>query len=86
MIPTVAREDSLDWKDLSADEICGRILPKVKSGSILLFHTDKENTHEALPMVIKSLKADGFEFTTVSDLIYKGDYLIDANGEQYSIE
>ena len=71
---------------MSADEICNRIIPKVKSGSILLFHTDKENTHEALPMVIKSLKADGFEFTTVGELIYKGNYSIDANGEQYLSE
>lgn len=82
-IPTVASEDSLDWKDLSAEEICSRIIPKVKSGSILLFHTDKENTHKALPMVIKSLKASGFEFVPVSDLIHKENFAIDANGEQY---
>lgn len=77
--------DSLDWKDLSADEICSRILPKVKCGSILLFHTDKENTHSALPSIIKSLKAEGYEFVTVSNLIYKENYDIDANGEQYLV-
>ena len=29
--------DSLDWKDLSADEIYKRVVPKVKPGAIVLF-------------------------------------------------
>ena len=30
--------DSLDWKNLTADEICKRVTEKVKPGSIVLFH------------------------------------------------
>lgn len=58
------------------------MLKNVKSGSILLFHNDLENTTEALPDILKSLKKDGFELVTVKDLIYPDNYTIDANGRQ----
>lgn len=32
--------DSLDWKDLPADEIAQRVLRRVKSGSVVLFHNN----------------------------------------------
>lgn len=35
---------------------------------------------------MQALKDKGFEFVTVSDLIYKEDYTIDANGEQSAVE
>jgi len=74
--------DSIDWKKPSADQIKKRVLKNVKSGSILLFHNDLENTTEALPDILKSLKSQGFELVTVKDLIYPDNYTIDANGRQ----
>ncbi len=74
--------DSIDWKKPSADQIKKRVLKNVKSGSILLFHNDLENTTEALPDILKSLKSQGFEFVTVKELIYPDNYTIDANGRQ----
>ncbi len=53
-----------------------------RSGSILLFHNDLENTTKALPVLLKQLEEKGFEFVTVSELIYDEDYTIDANGRQ----
>ena len=53
-----------------------------RSGSILLFHNDLENTTEALPVLLKQLEEKGFEFVTVSELIYPENYTIDANGRQ----
>ena len=33
-------------------------------------------------MLIKNIRLQGFEITTVSDLIYKEDYIINNNGIQ----
>lgn len=74
--------DSIDWKKPSADQIKKRVLKNVKSGSILLFHNDLENTTEALPDILKTLKSQGYEFVPVSELIYADNYTIDANGRQ----
>lgn len=57
----------------------------VKSGSIVLFHNDLENTTEALPQVLEQLSQKGFEFVPVSELIYTENYTIDPNGMQVPI-
>ncbi|TZE81748.1 polysaccharide deacetylase family sporulation protein PdaB [Calorimonas adulescens] len=75
--------DSLDWKGLSADAMADRILPKVKEGSIVLFHNDGEHTPEVLPTVLNELKERGYSFVTVSELIYKDNYYIDHRGMQH---
>ena len=75
--------DSLDWKGISAKEISNRVCSKVKSGSIVLFHNNSEHILEALPVVINSLKNDGYKFSTVSELIYQDNYYIDNNGVQH---
>lgn len=74
--------DSVDWKKPTAAEIKDKVLKNTKSGSILLFHNDLENTTEALPEILKTLKEQGFEFVTVSGLVYPDNYTIDASGEQ----
>jgi len=74
--------DSLDWKDLSASEITNRVLSRVKSGSIVLFHNQGLHTHQALPNIIKSLKQDGYTFVPIGELIYKDNYKMGADGSQ----
>lgn len=74
--------DSIDWKEPTPEEIKERVLKNTKSGSILLFHNDLENTTEALPQILTELKKEGYEFVPVGELIYREDYTIDANGEQ----
>ena len=76
--------DSLDWKDLSADEITQRVLSGVKPGSIVLFHNAALHTPEALPGIIDSLQKDGYTFVKIADLIADGDYTIDHTGRQFS--
>lgn len=78
----MSRGDSIDWKKPSVEQIKKRVLKNVKSGSIVLFHNDLENTTEALPDILKTLKSQGFEFVPVKDLIYSDNYTIDANGKQ----
>ena len=63
--------DSLDWKDLSATDIAERITSRTKSGSIILCHNNGLQTAEALPIVIDTLRAKGFEFVPIGELIYK---------------
>lgn len=83
--PTISSSDSIDWKEPTPEEIKARVLKGVKSGSIVLFHNDLENTTEALPQILAQLKDSGYEFVTVSDLIYPDNYAIDANGQQVPI-
>lgn len=77
--------DSLDWKKLSAQEMYSRVVSKTENGSILLFHNGVENTPEALRKILEKLKNDGYEFVTVSELIYWDNYKIDHTGKQKSI-
>lgn len=76
--------DSVDWKKNSANDIKKKVLKNVKSGSILLFHNDLENTTEALPDIIKTLTDQGYKFVPLSELVYTDNYTIDANGRQIS--
>lgn len=74
--------DSLDWKLLTVDEMYERVISKTTNGSILLFHNGVENTPKALDKILTKLKTDGYEFVTVSELIYWGNYDIDHAGRQ----
>ena len=74
--------DSLDWKDLSTEEISARVNGNVKNGSIMLFHNGAKNTVAALKSLIPKLKEKGYEFVRVGDLIYHSDFTVDKNGEQ----
>ena len=78
--------DSLDWKNLSAKEIYNRVVPKVKSGSIVLFHNNGLHTAQALPDIIDALQNAGYEFVTIYDLIYKDNYMMGADGTQKQIK
>ncbi len=75
--------DSLDWKDLSASDIASRIVDNVKSGSIILCHNNGLHTAEALPIVLDTLRARGYEFVPVGELIYRENYTIDPTGRQF---
>lgn len=74
--------DSLDWKDLSAADIAERVVSRVKSGSIILCHNNGLHTAEALPVIIDSLRAKGFEFVPIGELIYRENYTLDNTGKQ----
>lgn len=74
--------DSVDWNKPTAEQITKKVLDNTKSGSILLFHNDLQNTTDALPNILKGLKEKGFEFVTIDELVLHENYTIDANGEQ----
>ena len=81
-LPSISSGDSIDWKEPTPEEIVKKVTGGVKSGSIVLFHNDLENTTQALPQVLELLSGKGYEFVPVGELIYTSDYTIDANGMQ----
>ena len=61
--------DSRDWEVKKKNKILKNVLPNVKSGSIVLMHDNHEYSLKALDTMIKELKADGYKFVTVSELL-----------------
>lgn len=78
--------DSLDWKNLSPEEITERVISKVKPGSIVLFHNAALHTPEALPTILETLQKDGYKIVPVSELIIKENYRMDTAGMQIPLE
>ncbi len=78
--------DSLDWKDLSANEIAKRIINKVSSGSIILCHNNALHTAKALDEIFANLTGRGYEFVKISELIYYDNFYIDQTGKQIKNE
>lgn len=74
--------DSIDWKEQGRDIEYNRVVSRTKSGDIILFHTNARYTPENLPRVIETLKSKGFDFITVSELIYKDSKKTDNFGKQ----
>ena len=75
--------DSLDWKDLSAEEIYERVTSRAAPGSICLFHNAALHTPEALPSIIEYLLSEGYSIVPISQLIYTENYTIDHTGRQW---
>jgi polysaccharide deacetylase family sporulation protein PdaB len=63
--------DSHDWMNKGVDSIINRVVTKVHPGDIILLHASDtvKQTHEALPVIIDQLRAKGYEFVSVSELI-----------------
>jgi polysaccharide deacetylase family sporulation protein PdaB len=74
--------DSLDWKDLTEEQIVARVVPKVTPGSIVLFHNGAKHTAKALPMILDGLQKAGYTIVKVSEIIYYDNYTIDHTGRQ----
>ncbi len=77
--------DSMDWKDYSAETLIEKVVnhPNLSNGSIILLNNDGKYTLQALPGIIKGLKAKGYEIVPVSQLIYTENYQLDNKGRQY---
>lgn len=61
--------DSGDWSGSSADAITQKVLKNAHNGAIVLLHCSAPHTHEALPTIIDTLRAQGYELVTVSGLL-----------------
>lgn len=67
--------DSLDWMNIGVDKIVNRVVTKAHPGDIVLMHASDscKQTHLALPIIIDKLRADGYEFVTVSGLLAQAE-------------
>ena len=61
--------DPLDWKRPGADAVRRRLVDGATPGGILLAHDIHPGTIEAVPGVVRDLKAKGYGFATVSQLL-----------------
>lgn len=75
--------DTLDYTGLTGEQMWQRLESKIKEGDIILMHNGTKHTADSLDMLIKNTKQKGLEIVKISDLIYKENAGIDANGEQY---
>lgn len=74
--------DSLDYNNLTKEEMWKRMDNNLKNGSIILMHNGTKNTANSLDFLIKNIKNKGYELVRVSDLIYQSDYYINSQGTQ----
>ena len=76
-------EDSYDWDpDKSAEYIINRAKKNMGEGCILLFHNSAPKTKETLRAILDDYKAKGLKIVPISELLYDGNYVIDADGVQ----
>lgn len=69
--------DANDWNPHPVEELVDRIVSQATPGDILLLHdgwetrpgADRRNTAAALPLILEKLKAEGFRFVTVPELL-----------------
>lgn len=74
--------DSRDWQNKSKEEIIENISKNAEKGSIILFHTAKQNTFDAIKELLPKLKENKVEIIPVGELIYTENFVIDHAGKQ----
>jgi peptidoglycan/xylan/chitin deacetylase (PgdA/CDA1 family) len=57
--------------NISAERMIKAVPQQARNGSIIVFHANKRGVHtaEAIPAIIEKLKAKGFEFKTLEELL-----------------
>lgn len=75
--------DSLDWKNISAEDMVRRCTKSVSPGDIVLFHNDSKYILEALPKILEYYTQAGYKIIPVSQLLLEGDTWIDHAGRQH---
>lgn len=63
--------DSRDWKNRNVEKNIATTMSQVYDGSIILFHDIHKESIESIPALIDKLRAQGYEFLTVSELYKK---------------
>ena len=75
--------DSLDWKNISSEDMVRRCTKDVNPGDIVLFHNDSKYILEALPAILEYYTQKGYKIIPVSQLLLEGDTWIDHAGRQH---
>ncbi|MBM7647423.1 polysaccharide deacetylase family sporulation protein PdaB [Bacillus ectoiniformans] len=66
--------DTQDWKGLSKKRIIHKVMDQAMPGSIILQHSHNcmplDGTVEALPVIIDRLSEQGYQFVTISEMMF----------------
>jgi peptidoglycan/xylan/chitin deacetylase (PgdA/CDA1 family) len=62
-------DDSGDWRTLTAQQIRDHLLEHATAPDIVLLHSGKLSTIEALPEVVAHFRSAGYRFVTVGELL-----------------
>ena len=76
--------DSLDWKNISPEDMIRRA-GSVEKGDIILFHNDSQYLLDALPTLLQSYQDQGLRMVKVSDILLEGETTIDVQGKQHPV-
>lgn len=69
LIPVMWTIDTLDWTTGNVDWIVNQVVQSAEENDIILMHDSYKSTVQAVERIIELLKADGFEFVTVDEVI-----------------
>lgn len=69
MIPVLWDVDPLDWTTENTSLVVERVMKNVKDGDIILLHDCYDSSVEAALQIVDQLKAQGYRFVTVDELI-----------------
>lgn len=61
--------DSMDWSNKSVSASTALVMKQTRRGSIILMHDIMPSTAKAVPGIIRQLKAKGYTFVTVPELL-----------------
>ncbi|HLN65236.1 MAG TPA: polysaccharide deacetylase family protein [Symbiobacteriaceae bacterium] len=78
--------DTRDWAGPSAETIRQRIVNGAFPGAIVLQHGSPRNTVEATRLAVPELKARGYQFVTVSEILGIGRTARDFGGDTYAVQ
>ena len=70
MFPVLWDVDPLDWCSTNVDKIVRSVLAGTKENSIILMHDSYDSTVTAALQVVDILKAEGYEFVTVDEILF----------------
>lgn len=64
--------DSGDRDNPKAARICDTVVKNIQDRDIVVFHDDNPETVQAIEKIIEDLKAEGFQFATISQILCGG--------------
>jgi peptidoglycan/xylan/chitin deacetylase (PgdA/CDA1 family) len=70
-------------QDSDIQKIAAKILQTVQNGSIVLLNEFDTNINRVLPLIIKGLQNQGFEFEKIGEMVLSQDYFVDNAGRQH---
>ncbi len=72
--------DPRDWQDRNASVVCSRVVSSAFDGAVILVHDIHPTTVDAVPCIIEGLRAQGYQFLTISEMAAARDIPLLSDG------